>query len=109
MTRVGCCVEDCEHVATEGQDSGQPLCDMHARRKRRGMPLIVPEVDPRRLLLEAALAYAEAGEDDEYAAAEVRLLRAARAYARSLTAAKEGSLPGLLDRLLVRRRRKLRA
>lgn len=71
-----CADPDCLKPALEGA-----LCYAHSKRKKRGEPPTGPLAERhktwRRLLTEAALAYAEAVEDDEYERAWNRLRIAA--------------------------------
>lgn len=79
-----CSVDGCEnHVAKDG------LCSGHYKRKQRGQPVAVQlQAKPSGVerLREAALAYAEADEDDEFARADANLLKAAAAARASAIA-----------------------
>jgi hypothetical protein len=80
-----CTVDGCTRDAAPRRK----LCHAHAKRATRGQPLSTPLAEtyssPWDRLTAAALAYADAGDDEEeFAKAKDRLRKAAQSYARGL-------------------------
>ena|GEM_PF-4967492 len=80
-----CTVADCTRNAAPGRKH----CHAHQKRATRGQPLSTPVAEtyatPWERLVAAALAYADAGDDEEeFAKAKDRLRKAAQSYARGL-------------------------
>lgn len=82
-----CSISECPNRADRDTIRGA-LCAAHRRRQQPsragGLKLsapITPRLDPRAKLLEAALAYAQAEEDGDFAEAEEQLVVAAKRYA----------------------------
>lgn len=69
------------------------MCEMHAKRLQRGLPMAAPadearglrKSDPREVFLEAVLRYANADSEEEFRRAEYRLFDAGRRYFRTPT------------------------
>lgn len=80
-----CTVADCTRNAAPGRRH----CHAHQKRATRGQSLSTPVAEtyaaPWERLVAAALAYADAGDDEEeFARAKDRLRKAAQSYARGL-------------------------
>ncbi|WP_163869561.1 hypothetical protein [Myxococcus eversor] len=80
-----CTIGDCTRTAAPGRRQ----CHAHQKRATRGQSLSTPVAEtyatPWERLVAAALAYADAGDDEEeFARAKDRLRKAAQSYARSL-------------------------
>ena len=78
-----CAVDGCPHPADPKGVAG--LCSGHSKRKQRGQVVNEPlasRATPGEVLLEAALALADAEEDVDFERAKARLKMATYAYAR---------------------------
>jgi hypothetical protein len=79
MTGTACAIANCNRPVRRGT-----LCDMHYKRRLRGISMDAPakeRLTPTQRLHEASLALADAEEDDEYQRASERQRKAVDRYA----------------------------